>query len=416
MKKRIKNKKNLYVRLIIVFVTILISIYFLNFDNKNKKEDKENDQFSDIKEIHFNHMPITYSLNVNTSESFRLNFNKTVYRTDTTDDFKIKRIQWAFDLIEKSTDNLMVFKEVKEDENPDIRILGVPDVYCYNENETYDGREGFAGPENYTSNKIINSTVVFCATGYSVGFNIKFSWEYAECEDFPIVELHEIFHAFGFGHTFNNNKEVMYPIKFRIKSCEINQIDPQIISCLKYIYSNGNLSGDCSDRNIFPWSNETDSFEDFKWDNLPVKYSVLDCNENQKKNIILAEEILEEYAGFNLYEQEINGKSQVNFYCKDSFDDILLNENTDFWTTTDYFPAAQPEYYFEDNGKINEVKITFFAQNRNCGGIELHELLHGLGLRNHYGDWMFYERSICSKEGVIDGDSIDELKYLYSLE
>ena len=49
MKKIIKNKKNLYVRLIIVFVTILISIYFLNFDNKNKKEDKENDQFSDIK-------------------------------------------------------------------------------------------------------------------------------------------------------------------------------------------------------------------------------------------------------------------------------------------------------------------------------------------------------------------------------
>lgn len=418
MKFKNKKTKQKIIIGIILFIIILTISYFSIFNNEDKKDefdDEENDQFSHIKEIHLTHTPVTYSLDVNTSEYYRLDLNKTIYRTDTTDEYKIKRIQWAFDLIENSTEGLIAFKEVNREDNPDITIYGVPDVYCYGENETYDGREGFAGPENYTNNKIINSTVVFCATGYYLGDNVGFSWEYEECESFPIVELHEILHAFGFGHTVNNNKEVMYPLKFRIKSCEINEIDPQIISCLKYIYSNGKIEGDCSERNMFPWSNETDSFDDFLWDNLPVKYSVFDCNENQKKNIRLAEGILEEYIGFNLYEQEVSGEAQVNFYCKDSFGDILLNRDTDFWTTGNYFPAAQPEYYFEDD-KVKEVKITFFAQDRYCGGIELHEMLHGLGLRNHYGNWMFYERGVCSKEGIIDKDSIEEIKYLYSLE
>ena len=151
----------------------------------------------------------------------------------------------------------------------------------------------------------------------------------------------------------------------------------------------------------------------FKWNNLPVSYSINNCGENQKKNIFSAEKILEDYAGYDLYEYQ-EGKAQVNFYCQDSFSDVLLNSETDLWTTTDYFPAAQPEYYFEGE-KPKEVKITFFAQNRECGGIELHEMLHGLGLRNHYGVWMLNEREVCRRDGTIDKESAEKLKALYGL-
>ena len=129
---------------------------------------------------------------------------------------------------------------------------------------------------------------------------------------------------------------------------------------------------------------------------------------------MLAERILEENAQSDLYEFQETGKSQISFYCKDSFDDVLFNEHTDFWTTTNYFPASQPEYYFE-NDKIKNVKITFFAQDRECGGIELHEMLHGLGLINHYGYWMLKERQVCAKDGATDRESIKELKKIYNL-
>ena len=168
---------------------------------------------------------------------------------------------------------------------------------------------------------------------------------------------------------------------------------------------------------MFPWKNETEEISDFKWDTLPVTYSVRNFIERQKFNLNAAEKMFEKFAGNNLLEFKDDESAQINFYCQDitRLEDILLNWETNFWTTGNYFPAAQPEYFF-DNDKVKEVKITLFGQERVCGGIELHELLHGLGLRNHYGPWMWYEREVCKEDGSIDKDSINALKELYELK
>lgn len=432
MKNKSENlkikKKYVIFALIMLVIFILIVTYLFFYEGVAQKNEKEqtdinkteiNDKFPNVKEVHFSDMPITYSLNISTKYGLS--------ERDNTDSYKRERIKWALGLIENETDQRVQFKEVEESENPNIVIYGVPDISCYDENESYDGREGFAGP-NVSNNQILNSQVVFCANSYVIGeltaeeeievgeSNIGFSWYYGACEDFPLVEIHEILHAFGFGHVYDSNKKIMYPIIFRIKSCEVNSIDEKTILCLKYLYSNEEIKGDCNDLNMYPWENATEEeIKDFKWDSLPVTYSVSGCIERQKYNLQLAEKLLEKFTDHDLLKLVGDGYGQINFYCQTVSDEVLLNWETDLWTTTNYFPAAQPEYYFE-NEKINEVKIRLFGQNRSCGGIELHELLHGLGLRNHYGRWMFYEREVCSEDGTIDRESINALKELYELE
>lgn len=97
------------------------------------------------------------------------------------------------------------------------------------------------------------------------------------------------------------------------------------------------------------------------------------------------------------------------------FSDVTLNWETDFWTTTEYFPAAQPYYYFDENNSIDKVELILFGQDRKCGGIELHELLHAAGLRYHEGYWMNYERGVCFHDGPIDTESLEIIKELYNL-
>jgi hypothetical protein len=167
---------------------------------------------------------------------------------------------------------------------------------------------------------------------------------------------------------------------------------------------------------MYPWPEE-ESINDFKWDSLPVTYSASYCNERQVWNIQKAEKIIEDYTGYNLYEFKDMEKGQINFNCHDSFYDVLLNYETDFWDTTIYFPASQPYFYFNDNQDIKEVEIILFAQNRTCGGIETHELLHGIGLRNHYGPWMKFETELCDLDTlVLSNESKEKIKEIYSLK
>ncbi|MBS3072485.1 hypothetical protein J4477_01465, partial [Candidatus Pacearchaeota archaeon] len=233
---------------------------------------------------------------------------------------------------------------------------------------------------------------------------------------FPLVEIHEIIHVFGLGHIYDDNKKIMYPILFRIKSCEIDSIDENTNNCLKNIYSDNKLEGNCSDLEMYPWPEENYFLDDFKWDKLPVTYSISNCVDKQKNYLQKAERILENFSGYELYEFSLDEEnSQVNFYCANSTDESLLNFEADSWSESNYFVAAQPNFVFEDE-TIKKVKITLFSQNKECGGIELHELLHGLGLRNHYGYWMFYEESLCLDDGVIDRESISKIKEIYGLE
>ena len=424
---------------LIVFLAISIIIHFFVSEdgasligysvlgeNISKLEERTINTPKSTGEFYFDNGQITYALDIDATD----------YTTDGTkkanDEYEKERIRWALRIIENSTDNLIQFKEVEIYENPNIMIYGRPPKETENNDRFIT--EGSAGPTEILDNKILKSEVILYASksggyrgetntfvkdGYlweSTEYDLieTISWEADACKEFPQTELHEILHALGFDHVYDDSYSIMAPIKHKIQSCKVKEIDKEIASCLKYIYSNGEIGEGCSNLNMYPWPEEQ-NITDFKWGNIPVSYSVFDCNEKQKWNLQKAEKVLEKYVGHNLYEFKENENSQVNFYCHNSFDDVLLNEDTDFWDTTVYFPSAQPYYNFE-NDKIKEVKILLFAEDRDCGGIEIHELLHGIGLRNRYGSWMKSETELCNTNVmIIDRKSIDKVKEIYGL-
>ncbi len=428
MTKEIDRKINSIIGIVlgILFIAWLfwpISDVSLNDEYKSLLE---NDMFSNIEEYHFQEMPITYSINIDTT----LYSEGGIKRAD--DDYEVQRIKWALNIIENETDNLVTFKEVSPHENPNIIIEGYPPL---EESDPTLITEGLAGPIDIVENVIIFSEVDFypANTGFWGGttslevrgdslweitdYDLResISWVAEDCENFPNTEIHEILHAFSFDHNYNNSYSVMAPIKHKIQSCKTKRIDERIVSCLKYIYSDGKAEGDCQNLKMYPWSEEPE-IEDFKWEELPITYSVYDCNERQIRNVQQAEKLIEDHVGYNLYQFNEVGIGKINFHCMDSFDDILLNEETDFWDETVYFPSAQPSFKYNLEGYIEEVEIILFAQDRVCGGIEVHELLHGIGLRNHYSHWMEYETKMCyTNVRVIGTEAIEKLKEIYYL-
>lgn len=441
MKTKTKSsKKHLYISMALCFVIVAVSTLLIFTKVKYRDGFEQNsltglavndnvqlkaevvDSFSNSKELHFREMPITYGLDINTA----------IYgKKAQIDDYEIERVKWAMDIIEKSTDGVVKFQEISDIDNANIKIHGVKDIQC---GKSEDGNfliEGAAAPVNFSENILEQSEVWYCAKSHilleegmeasdlseeTLLLNSKSSWRDGVCENFPIVEVHEILHALGFGHTYTDSSDIMYPIDFKIQNCQSNKINEKIVSCLKNIYSNGGM-GDCSDVDTFPFEEDKSrNVTDFKWNSLPVTYSVDNCIPRQINNLRVGVKIIEKYIGYDLFELVEPGQANLNFDCEKSVNDTLLNWETDLWDTTAYFPAAQPEYYFDDNGKIKEVEINLFGQGRDCGGIEMHELLHGIGLRKHYGRWMEYERSICSEDGVIDKESINKVKEIYSLK
>ena len=386
-----------------------------------------NSQSSGVNELHWEHMPITYFLDINT-----LYYDSYGKQQRANDKYEEKQVRLALSIIENPTENLVKFEEVQNEEDADLVIYGMPP------DESSDDRlitEGKAGPTELSENKIAKAGVILYATKYSIitqnvntsvrdgwiwesrDYNLvdKIGWEVTDCKDFPQVEIHEILHAFGFGHVLNNSHSVMAPVKHPIQTCKVKEIDKEIVSCLKHTYSNAERGEGCSGINMYPWKEETEPV-DFKWDTLPITYAVHECKDVQKWNLQKAEKVIEKYVDHDIYKFQENGDAQINFYCGLSFDDVLLNKETDFWDTTVYFPSAQPYFDFE-NDKIKEVKIILFAQDRTCGGIEVHELLHGTGLREHYGTWMEQETEMCdTKTLVIGRESINKIKELYGLE
>ncbi len=423
MKQQYKIIRNaIFLALIVVFIMWLFGFLDISITTKAifEREDEIKDNFSDIEEFHFTHMPLTYKIDVDTTPT-------------TNDAYEVERIIWALQIIENSTDNLIQFKKADFNETPDIIIYGRPPL----ESEDKDRFiiEGLASPNETKENRIINADITLYAgetflwAGGShlevIGGNLwevteydpreSTSWEVDDCEHFPNTEVHEILHALGIGHNYNDSHSIMFPIDYPIQSCKTEEIDKEISSCLKHIYSNGKIGGDCSNLEMYPWPEEKE-IGDFKWENLPITYSIFDCNDRQKRNLQMAEGVIKKYLGYNAYEFVENRKSDVNFYCHDSFDDVLLNEETDFWDTGVYFPASQPYFYFDKEENIQEVKILLFAQNRTCGGIEVHELLHGVGLREHYGHWMEYETEMCDLNTLVIGkEAIEKIKEIYSL-
>lgn len=401
--------------------------FVINNSTNYLKNNKDN--YSDIKDVHFGGMPITYTISVDSLYYYEGEYVKG------DDEYEVRRIKQALEIIENSTEGLIRFKEVDYDENPQLIIIGNPPS-----EESFIGGfmyEGLAGPTKLSGNRISKAQInlypvawggwagvtdlieiegwIWKTTTYE--FVPTVSWILSDCENFPNTEVHELLHILGIGHNYENSSSIMFPIKYKIQACKTEKIDEEIINCLKYIYSNGKEGEVCSNLSMYPWEEEEEEeIQDFKWENLPITYNVISCNEQQKDRILKAEKIIEKYVGENIYEFKEIGFGNINFYCSDTVDNILLNKEADFWTSGVYFPAAQPYFYFDYVGKIKEVKIIMFAQNRPCGGIEVHELLHGAGLRDHYSPWMNNEVELCHPSTMIVGDeAINKLQNLYEL-
>jgi hypothetical protein len=198
-------------RNIIIFFIILIIIIFI-FVIDNSKDDYDNykeqikDEFSNVQELHWTHIPVTYSFAE--PNTFTDIHGLPNYKCP---DFQIDRLKNAFDEIQNETDNIILFKEV--DYSTEIT------VYCYRLKA--EGGYYILGEGGYESdgNRIINGTLNF--------------YDHLNCGTWPDAEIHEILHMFGYDHI-DKWDSIMSPLQ---KTCDLGKIDDEIVNDLMIKYS-----------------------------------------------------------------------------------------------------------------------------------------------------------------------------------
>jgi len=147
--------------------------------------------------MRFNHNNITYFINSECSED------------------KKERMNLAFSIIENETE-IITFNPDSE-ENADILVGCSFDSYETEKNVFIAGEGG--------PTKILNLSVYpLILRGKVILYNET------SC-DYPITELHELFHVFGFDHI-NDAKTIMYPYS----KCN-QKINPEMIETIKELYS-----------------------------------------------------------------------------------------------------------------------------------------------------------------------------------
>ncbi len=177
--------------------------------NQTIKENISLDNFSNITQLHWGHMPVTYKLTGEPTEK------------------QLNLITMAFSKIEEETSGLISFEEDKE--NPDITIYFDPANYRYDE-ESYIEGQALITEVDSLRNLILKGNITFygggtaCNTGY------------------PALEIHEILHLFKMPHSPLFGSIMGRYSAYSSELCTIKKIDPEYISCLKYIYSNGKLN------------------------------------------------------------------------------------------------------------------------------------------------------------------------------
>ncbi|MCX6742069.1 MAG: hypothetical protein NTX24_02750 [Candidatus Pacearchaeota archaeon] len=167
------------------------------------------DNFSNVTGFkHWGHMPITYKIENEALEK-QINLTKT-----------------AFSKIEEEISGLVSFKEVQED--PDISLYYyITPKYDYDRNYIY--AEALITESNDSMNLTIKGEITFYAGGLMCNTG------------YPALEVHEILHLFKMPHSPLTNSIMGRYAAETSADCKITKIDPEYISCLKYIYSNGEL-------------------------------------------------------------------------------------------------------------------------------------------------------------------------------
>lgn len=149
-------------------------------DNETKALKTEN-----FKGHFWNHMPITYKYDL----------------SDKCEYTKVKKMEYAFDEIEKWTNNIVYFEEEEGDISEVDLVIRCFDHKVKNSDEEYNYETlGEAVYEYFIDNSEINNAEIYF-------------YSYIDsCGYYPFTELHEILHIFSFTHTDKNNKcSIMYP-------------------------------------------------------------------------------------------------------------------------------------------------------------------------------------------------------------
>jgi len=147
--------------------------------------------------MRFNHNNLTFFINSECSEE------------------KKERMNNAFSIVESETE-IITFTPDSE-ENADILIGCSFDSYETEKNVFIVGEGG--------PTKMINLSV------YPIILRGKIILYNETSCDYPITELHELFHVFGFDHI-NDSKKIMYPYS----KCD-QKINPEMIEKIKELYS-----------------------------------------------------------------------------------------------------------------------------------------------------------------------------------
>jgi hypothetical protein len=216
---------------IFLILIIILSVLFFYFSNKNVSKElnvgnntgtlselkgnsniNKNDLFSNINELHYGNMPITYAL------------NKSECGTIMT-----QRIKKAFDIINNETEGTVIFEDISDklkNESAEADII----IHCYSgleeENGLYTAGIATYSIEGTNTNLVTSSEINF----YKV--NPKSSNQFSGgCTGYPNTEIHEILHTFGFEHK--EGYSIMNPVS---DGCRITMIEKEIIDKLKEIY------------------------------------------------------------------------------------------------------------------------------------------------------------------------------------
>ena len=193
------------------------------------------------KKIWWENLPITYQ----------------IMNEDDCDDYEARKIRKGFQIIEEATDDVVQFAEVEQDADIEVTCTFIKNCYkktidirkkegvIYESEEICSHAAGMAQITQLEGFKIKKAEITIVGldgfaetTGYgSSGFYI------GSCGH-TTVEVHEILHTFGFGHT-NNSQSIMYHqtelVPYTIQkegACLSSEkiIDQEIIDDLVFVY------------------------------------------------------------------------------------------------------------------------------------------------------------------------------------
>jgi len=210
---------------ILLMAIIIAGFYYSNISDNSQNNVEENqnltinisnygplDYFSNSQQKHWGHMPLTYK-----------------FESECRERLKALMIS-AFNNITNETKGLVYFNETYG--NADISIE------C---RDSAPSDMTIADARYDTDYEFTNLIVHADINVYGQGF--------ACVTGYPSVEVHEVLHTFGFLHNPIINSIMDEYSADSSNDCKITRIDKEYVSCLNYIYSNGTISGNCSNIN-----------------------------------------------------------------------------------------------------------------------------------------------------------------------